>query len=60
MVNFTTNGVTRDWRGFLPNGIAVLADGRMYVDTDGANGYTQVPGIVEVGEHGKGAVLWKG
>jgi sugar lactone lactonase YvrE len=60
VVNFTTNEVTRDWKGFLPNGVAVLGDGGIYVDTDGSNGYTRVPGIVEVGERGKGAVIWKG
>ena len=61
LVNFATNEVTRAWKGFLPNGVAVQADGHMYVDTDGTNGYTQVAGIVEVADQdSRGAVLWKG
>ncbi len=59
MANFTTSYITRTWKAFLPNGVAVSADGQIYIDTDGSSGYTQVPGIVEVGERAKGAVLWK-
>jgi hypothetical protein len=44
----------------LPNGVAVLANGSTYVDTDGASGYTQTPGIVEIEHDGEGLVVWKG
>jgi hypothetical protein len=61
VVNFTTNEVTRHWKRFLPNGVAVQANGHVYVDTDGTNGYTRVAGIVGVADQGiRGAVLWKG
>jgi sugar lactone lactonase YvrE len=60
VVDFTTDPLTRDGRAFLPNGIAVLANGSIYVDTDGASGYTQTPGIVEIEHDGEGLVIWKG
>jgi hypothetical protein len=60
VVDFTTDLLTRDWRAFLPNGVAVLANGSTYVDTDGASGYTQTPGIVEIEHDGEGLVVWKG
>jgi sugar lactone lactonase YvrE len=60
VVDFTTDPLTRNWRAFLPNGIAVLANRSIYVDTDGASGYTQTPGIVEIVHDGEGRVIWKG
>jgi DNA-binding beta-propeller fold protein YncE len=60
VVDFTTAPLTRDWRAFLPNGVAVLANGSFYVDTNGASGYTQTPGIVEIGHDGQGRVIWRG
>ena len=59
VVNFVTDALTRDWRGFLPNGIAVAANGSIYVDTDGASGYTQTPGIVKIRQDGAGHVIWQ-
>jgi hypothetical protein len=60
VVDFITDPLTRDWRGFLPNGIAEAASGSIYVDTDGAGGYTQTPGIVEIRQDGAGHVIWQG
>lgn len=60
VVDFTTAPLTRNWRAFLPNGVAVLANGSFYVDTNGASGYTQTPGIVEIGHDGEGRVIWRG
>jgi DNA-binding beta-propeller fold protein YncE len=60
VVDFITDALTRDWSGFLPNGIAVAANGSIYVDTDGASGYTQTPGIVKIRQDGAGHVIWQG
>jgi DNA-binding beta-propeller fold protein YncE len=60
VVDFMTDPLTRDWRGFLPNGIAVAANGEMYVDTDGDSGYTQTAGIIEIRQDGSGHVIWQG
>jgi hypothetical protein len=60
VVDFMTDPLTRDWRGFLPNGIAVAANGEMYVDTDGDSGYTLTAGIIEIRQDGSGHVIWQG
>ena len=60
VVDFITDPLTRGWRGFLPNGIAVAANGEIYVDTDGDSGYTQTAGIIEIRQDGSGHVIWQG
>ena len=42
---------------FRPSGVAVAADGTVYVDTDGANGGTREPALVSINRQGRVEVL---
>jgi hypothetical protein len=50
----------KDGGAFLPNGIAIGADGVIYTDTDGVNGYSSVAAIVAIAADGQVKVLWHG
>jgi len=50
------DGVT----GFLPQGIAVAANGEIYADTSPGNGYTNRTALIVVRPGGTPHVLWKG
>jgi sugar lactone lactonase YvrE len=45
--------------GFLPNGIAVGADGTFYLDTDAGNGYATRSALIEIRPGGQVRVLWQ-
>jgi hypothetical protein len=45
--------------GFLPNGIAVAANGAIYLDTDAGNGYASATALVEIQPNGHVRVLWR-
>lgn len=44
--------------GFLPNGIAISAEGTIYTDTDGANGWSSGAAIVAIEAKHRLSVLW--
>jgi sugar lactone lactonase YvrE len=45
--------------GFSPNGIAVDADGTMYVDTFYGNGYATESAIAQIRPNGTSSLLWR-
>lgn len=59
VVNFTGkrfDGIT----GFVPQGVAVAANGTIYTDTALGNGYTNRTALIEVRPGKRPRVLWKG
>jgi glucose/arabinose dehydrogenase len=46
-------------QGFLPNGIAVAANGTLYLDTSSGNGWTSKTALIEIQPHGIVRVLWE-
>jgi hypothetical protein len=45
--------------GFLPNGIAVAANGVIYLDTVAGNGYSSTTALVKIDPNGHVRVLWR-
>jgi hypothetical protein len=45
--------------GFLPNGIAVAANGAIYLDTNAGNGYSRTTALVEIDPNRHMRVLWQ-
>ncbi len=45
--------------GFAPDGIAVAANGTIYLDTDRGNGFASKTALIAIGPSGKARVIWK-
>ncbi len=45
--------------GFPPDGIAVAANGTIYLDTDRGNGFASKTALIAIGPSGKARVIWK-
>jgi hypothetical protein len=48
-----------DIKGFLPGGIAVAADGTLYLDTWNGNGYASKTALIEVSPARKARLIWQ-
>jgi hypothetical protein len=47
-------------RGFLTDGLAVSAQGAIYLDTYAGNGYASATALIEIGRSGGVRVIWQG
>jgi hypothetical protein len=60
LVNFASTGPIDGVRDVSPNGIAITANGTIYVDTDDRAGYSSATAIIRIPANSQvGHVIWR-